>query len=141
MSYGRSNIDNILQEYRKNLSPPDSDWPFDVQQAYRCLYKYLYDDNLTVAELKDICGIQSRNFSARFRYYTGEYPKDLLNRHRIAAAKQVLTSEAYNGSNLMELALSLGFRSHSSFTKAYRSREGVAPSKHICRGMKAKTRS
>ncbi|MDZ7773653.1 MAG: helix-turn-helix domain-containing protein [Balneolaceae bacterium] len=141
MPYGHRNIDNILQEYRKSLAPPEEDWPFDVQLASRCLNKRLYDESLNVTELKELCGIQSRNFSARFRYYTGEYPKDFLIRHRIAAAKRVLTSDTYNGSNLMELALSLGFRSHSSFTKAYRSREGVAPSKHISSQVKSHTRT
>lgn len=129
MGSGHYHIVPVLEEYRLNLPPPDKDWPYDVQRGYRCLHENLYDEELNVAELRNRCGIRSKNFSARFRYFVGVHPKYYITFHRIQASKRILLSRNTNGCTLMEIALELGFRSHSTFTKAYQRIEGELPSR------------
>lgn len=126
---GHYHIAPVLEEYRLNLPLPNKDWPFDVQRGYRCLHENLYDDELNVTELRNRCGLRSKNFSARFRYFVGMHPKYYITFHRIQASKRLLLSTSLNGCTLMEIALELGFKSHSTFTKAYRRIEGELPSR------------
>ncbi|HUG09689.1 MAG TPA: helix-turn-helix domain-containing protein, partial [Opitutaceae bacterium] len=51
---------------------------------------------------------------------------ELVNRHRIAQAKQLLADEA--GQTVLEIALAVGFNSKSTFNTAFRRHAGMTPS-------------
>ena len=122
-----------LEKYRRQLPPSDKDWPSDVRRAVAYIRKHLFDPRLTVNKMKLQCHLNSKNFSGKFKYYVGERPKHFWLSHRIAIAKKVLADHQFREVTLIELAISTGFNHASSFTKAFKSREGITPGKYRIR--------
>lgn len=53
---------------------------------------------------------------------------DFVNQHRINEAKQLIVSEGYQKSSLLEIAFEVGFNNKTSFTNAFKKYVGQTPS-------------
>lgn len=118
-------IQEVLDDYKKELPEVEPEWPYKVQSTYVFIYEHLYDDRLTVGWLKEKCRINGKNFAAHFRRCTGYHPKEYILHYRLKAGKRLLNQSKVS---ITEIALAVGFRSVSSFCKTFKEREGLRPS-------------
>ena len=113
--------------YLDALPPPDPDWPPDVRIVYEDLLDHLFDLDFLMQDVYRRCGCLNHNISCRFKHFVGRAPKAHVVYHRVALAKRLLyTSD--NG--IAQIALSLGCGSPSAFTKMFKKRVGVTPSRY-----------
>ena len=83
------------------------------------------DDPPTYRELADRVFLSPYHFHRIFRAMAGESPAELVRRLRLErAAWQVRNS----GHSITEIAFAAGYSTHESFTKAFQSAFGMAPS-------------
>jgi AraC family transcriptional regulator len=81
--------------------------------------------DITLASLAREHGLSPAHFHRVFKKALGETPKDHVERVRLerAAYRLALTEES-----VLDIALSVGFRSHETFTRAFKRRFGRTPS-------------
>jgi AraC-like DNA-binding protein len=97
----------------------------DIQHLVTYIHAHLFDEGLTVTEIKRQCRVHDNNISGRFAYYVGRSIKSYINSHRIRIAKNLL---AHKGLKVVQIALVVGYASHGAFTRAFRSHVGCTPS-------------
>jgi AraC-like DNA-binding protein len=85
-----------------------------------------FRERLTLGTIASACGHSTFYVSRAFRAATGETVHAHLNRVRLHAA---LFDVASSAGELTQLALAVGFSSHSHFTRAFRAEFGLAPSR------------
>ncbi len=122
---GRRHAWDECTNYQASLIPPDPTWPVDVRAVAAYIHANLFDDNLMVARVKRECGIGDNNISGRFRYYVGQGIKEYIDSHRINLAKRLLQ---LNHLSILAIALSVGYSSHSAFTRGFKRHTGCTPS-------------
>lgn len=83
-----------------------------------------YAERLTLDEIAAACGCSAFYASRVFRAVTGETVHRHLTRVRLHVA---LLEVGRSAGRLTDLALAVGFSSHSSFTAAFRAEFGAAP--------------
>jgi AraC family transcriptional regulator len=82
------------------------------------------DEEISLTHLADQANLSPYYFHRLFKSVTGETPKAYTQRLRLEqSAMQMLLREA----TLLEIALSCGFRSHETFTRAFKRHFGVPP--------------
>jgi len=111
--------------YQAGLMLPDPTWPPDVRAVVHYIHCHLFNEMLTVGELKRQCGIGDNNISGRFRYYVGMGIKQYIDDHRIRLAKRLLRR---NQATILAIALTVGYPSHSALTKSFKRHVGCTPS-------------
>lgn len=84
-----------------------------------------FADRLTVEGVAAACGVSAFHLCRVFRAATGTTLHRHLNRVRVVTALYQLSAAR---GRLAELALAVGFSSHSHFTQAFRAELGRAPS-------------
>lgn len=82
----------------------------------------------SVAEMAAIAQCSEQQLRKLFRAYTGQSPKAYLVNAKLDIARVLLT---HKGMNVAEVADKLGFYDSFHFSKAFKRRFGVAPSKSI----------
>ncbi len=116
-------LDAEVINYKASLTI-DSKWPSDIKQIVVWIHKHLFEDGLTVTEIRRLCRIGDNNFSGRFAYYIGKGIKSYIEYHRIQMSKQLL---GYNEIKIVEIALTVGYTSHGAFTRAFHRQIGCTP--------------
>jgi AraC family transcriptional regulator len=82
------------------------------------------DEDLALPRLARLAGMSQFHFLRQFRALTGETPKQYVLRLRVErAALRLLLLR----SSVLDVALDCGFRSHETFTRAFRRRFGTSP--------------
>lgn len=132
-------VQEILDNFKAQLSDLDPDlssealtqekWPTNIQRAVSCIHKHLFKPKLTVGWMKEQCHISGNNFSGKFKYYLGKTPKQYILHHRIEAAKQLLGNPKLQGVSISMTAYELGFSSAASFSRLFKRRIGITPSR------------
>lgn len=84
--------------------------------------------NLTLAQLADDTGLSSHHISQVLNDHHGQSFNEYLNQYRVNALCQMLR-EPHN-QNLLDLALSCGFSSKSSFNAIFKKQTGKTPSEY-----------
>lgn len=80
---------------------------------------------LTLAEIASVCGLTRVHFATQFRVATGLPPHEFVLRRRIERAQELLGRAELS---ILEVALSVGFHTHSHFTSVFRRIVGWTPS-------------
>jgi AraC family transcriptional regulator len=88
-------------------------------------------ESISLAELARSAGLTRMRFTSEFRRATGMRPHEYLLRRRIEHAQHLLLK---SGPNVIEVALSCGFRSQAHFTTVFKRLVGETP---CCWTMKA----
>ena len=121
-------VQEILDNYKSELSGADEDWTPKVQRAISYIHKHLFDSRLTVGWMMKQCRINGHNFSSRFKYYLGRTPKRYILHHRIEAAKQLMANPKLQDVSVSAVAFELGFSSAAVFSNAFKKLAGKSPS-------------
>lgn len=87
-----------------------------------------YAEKLDVAHLARKCGMSPSHFAHRFRAVARVSPKRYLRQVRLDAARALLLG---SGRRVSEAAVEVGFESPAHFTREFKRRFGVAPSKTL----------
>lgn len=98
-----------------------------VQQTMRCLL-INYSENVSLSEIARNVGASPAYLSRVFRATTGMTMTVFRQRLRLIASLDLLPSHA---GRLTDLALDLGYSSHSHFTSAFRELFGVSPRRFL----------
>ncbi|MBP0588674.1 helix-turn-helix transcriptional regulator [Paraburkholderia sp. LEh10] len=77
-----------------------------------------------LAEIASSAGLTRMHFAAQFRRATGLRPHEYLLRRRVEHAQHLLTTSKHN---VMDVALSCGFRSQAHFTTVFKKFVGETP--------------
>ncbi len=88
-------------------------------------YNYMHD--ISVEQISSYLGINRTYLYKILKDYTGVSPKEYITLRRIEAAKNMLQ---YSNYDITGIALSCGFRDHSSFCKVFRQYERQTPSQY-----------
>jgi len=114
-----------LDAYLQALKNIQYQCPNDIQRAINYIHTHCFDEKLNINLLKEVCKINRKCFSARFKQYTNRYPKEYILHHRIRAGKILLRE---TDKSITLVAIELGFRSNSSFGKAFSNETALSPS-------------
>lgn len=102
-----------------------SSGPIDAVEALRSILATRFMERLSLADLAALVGVSVFHLSRTFRHCTGFTIHEYRTELRLRAALDRLADPS---SDLLELAISLGFSSHSHFTETFRRRFGQTPS-------------
>lgn len=86
-----------------------------------------YDEKITISQLAELESYNTSYFIEWFHKKTGFTPAEYLRCIRINKAKELLQNSDFN---LLDVALNIGYNSHSAFTRAFKEKEGVSPEKY-----------
>jgi len=123
----RERIEEVLETYRYKVIHIDADWPLNVKLAVGCIKDHIFDQDLSVKWLKQKCRINDNNFSGKFKFYVGKSPQEFYISHRLNVAKGLLKLSDLKEVPIMQVALHLGFNSHSAFTMVFKKYENCTP--------------
>ena len=106
-------------------------------QTYTGLYQVLQDNmtsekwyckpRLTLAQLSELSGINSRDVSRSINLVAGMPFNDYINQFRVEHVKANMLSA---NTNLLDLAYAAGFSSKATFNQAFKKVTGVTPSEY-----------
>jgi AraC-like DNA-binding protein len=103
---------------------PRSHRPLEIAEAARSVLSERLGEPLRLSGIAAAVGVSTFHLCRAFRAATGETLHAYRNRMRLQAALERLD----DGESLTEVALDLGYSSHSHFSAAFRELFGVAPS-------------
>ena len=89
------------------------------------------EEPLTLKEITQYIGISPRHLQRLFHYYTGKTPVQFYLDVRLDRARGLVTQTELS---LVEIAGSCGFSRSETFSRAYRKRFGITPSKDRIEG-------
>jgi AraC family transcriptional regulator len=89
------------------------------------------DEDVTLAALSARARLSPFHLHRMFAAVAGETPKQFTLRLRLSRAAALLLS---SGDSVLNIALSCGFMSHETFTRAFRRRFGMTPRAYRARG-------
>jgi len=100
------------------------DLPHDVRSLLHLLHTRLFDETLVITECLCACRDHSHFLQHRFAHFLGKTPHEYVQYHRLSLAQTLLreTSES-----LTEIALSVGYKTQSAFTMAFKRQLGMPP--------------
>ncbi len=84
------------------------------------------DGELTVEELARVAALSPFHFHRIFRAMVGETVAEYVRRLRLESAAFRLRTD---GEDIVDIALGAGYSSHEAFTRAFRKRFGIAPTR------------
>ena len=97
-----------------------------LEPALKFLEKHIFDPDLKIGKLHDLCGISDTYFRQLFLARFGISPKKYVIKRRLAQAKAILDSGEYD--TISEVAMMTGFEDALYFSKAFRNKYGYPPS-------------
>ncbi len=98
-----------------------------IEPAIEYLKKHVYDSNLRIEKLHNLCGISDTYFRKIFISRFSLNPQEYVLRERITHAKSIIESGDFD--SIREVALSVGFNDALYFSKAFKKFYGFSPSK------------
>jgi AraC-like DNA-binding protein len=110
-------------------APPRSSRPFD-EQRLRQVFEFVEGNlgaHIRVADLASVARLSQFHFSRAFRRATGQTPHHFVRARRLEKAKELLVT---GDATLLEIALSCGFSSQASFTRAFSRAAGLSPAEY-----------
>lgn len=118
-------IYSTRRRYATRISPRSQAQQRELVSAVQITIADHYTEKLTITDLAATVYLSPYELCRIFRTYTGCSIHSYLNQLRLCVALDLLANPR---ANLTEVALALGYNSHSHFTSAFRHTFGVAPS-------------
>lgn len=98
-----------------------------IDPAIRYLEEHLFDRELKIAALPELCSLSAPSFRRIFMSRFGTTPKKYLQQQRLQAAKLMLEGGEYD--DIATVAQSVGFEDPLHFSKSFKAFYGAPPSK------------
>lgn len=95
-------------------------------RAKELISELYHDESLSGARLSKKLGVSLRNLQIAFAA-SGFTISNYILKHRLNVARRLLQSHSTNGLQVSEVAFAVGFRSHSSFSRAFKSEFSQTP--------------
>lgn len=99
-----------------------------IAPATTLIHEKFTSEQLSVAQLSELCGISPEYFRSLFRKKYGASPVKYINGLKISRAKELLLSGMYSVSAAAEMS---GFSDMCYFSKEFKKATGVSPSKFL----------
>jgi len=120
-------LEAIKQKYVQTLMLPSTLWGHELKVLYHILNENLFEDGFSASKALCLCGLADHNTTTYFKRATGYTIEQYLISHRIACAKEILTT---TNIPIVEIALGLGFSSGSShFAMLFKKYVGTPPAR------------
>jgi ligand-binding sensor domain-containing protein/AraC-like DNA-binding protein len=123
--------------YIKKLKKKYKNSTLDPQKAEDCLKKLLYlldtqklykDETLSLNSLSEKLSIAPRYLSQITNELLNKNFRDLINKHRVEEAKEMLLNPGKNDFSILEIAYEVGFNSKEVFNRCFKKYTGMTPS-------------
>ena len=99
-----------------------------LSPAIAYMKKHIYDSDLKIETLINLCGISGVYFNKIFRTGYGMSPKKYISTKRLSHAKTIKDSGDFE--TISEVAASVGFSDPLYFSRAFKKKYGVSPSEY-----------
>lgn len=99
-----------------------------LNPALQYLEAHLFDHNLQIRMLSDLCDMSEVTFRSLFSKRFGESPKKYIIRHRLLQAKAIMDSGEYT--SIADVARRVGYEDPLYFSKQFKSFFGNSPSEN-----------
>lgn len=96
----------------------------DVTKALDYIEEHLFDQDLSVKQLKNQCSLRNNNISSRFKLRIGVGIRRYIEQRRMEAAKRLLASGKFR---IYQIAAAVGYAYPETFCKAFKRVEGCTP--------------
>ncbi|MCU7843268.1 MAG: AraC family transcriptional regulator [Candidatus Thiodiazotropha sp. (ex Monitilora ramsayi)] len=110
---------NLQDKTRKEYAQRIEDY-MNSQQAF-------LQEDLTVGQLANFLDIPQHHISMAINTEFGKNFYQYVNQHRVAFAMQLLREPGTSEENIMNVAFRSGFKSKSTFNKAFKSINNMTP--------------
>lgn len=120
-------VAHLLGKYAAHVPKPHSHSATLPAYKLRRVIEYINDnltEDLTLAEIARVAGMNPHYFSRAFRQSTGIPPHRYVINCRVEQAKRLLTDDELP---LVEVGMSVGFQNQSHFTTLFHKLTGVTP--------------
>lgn len=118
---------SIDQETQKQVtSAPTRSNMLLFKRATELIAQQYHDETLTGARLAKRLGVSLRNLQIAFSA-SGFTISNYILKHRLNVARRLLLASSTNKLQVSEVAFAVGFRSHSSFSRAYKAEFSQTP--------------
>ena len=127
---GMFSVDEILEhltEALENRRSAGSEAQRIVLKAMAYIHTH-YPDPISRSDVAAHVGLSERHLTRCFHQEVGITPITYLNRYRVRQAKGLLD---YGDKGITEIALEVGFSSHSYFSRVFREQVGVSPRAYL----------
>ena len=115
-----SNIEKLNYADKKKLNL--------ISPAVDYIKKHIYDADLKTDNLHQLCGVSGTYFRKIFLANFGTNPQSYILKRRLSHAKALLDSGDF--SSIAEVAASVGYTDPLYFSRAFKKKYGIAPSKY-----------
>lgn len=99
-----------------------------IKTALDHLNDHIFDKNLKIEDLADMCKISTTYFRTIFISNFGVTPKEYVVNTRITRAKEILDGES--GNTISEVSSLVGYSDPLYFSRAFKKKYGVPPTKN-----------
>ena len=102
--------------------------------AFLRIVEFLEREAVEEVEMKEICrmfGVSQRQLERSFKKVLGVTPSNFVKNCRLEKAVQLLQ---LSDLSFTEVAIACGFHSQSTFSKAFKAKFGMTPSKYVAQG-------
>ena len=96
-----------------------------MKKAVAYIHEHI-DENISIQELSDFCGLSQSGFKHAFKECTGASPRDYINHHKIIKARTLLQS----GLSVTDTAMTLSFSSSEYFAAVFKKYTTLTPSQY-----------
>ncbi|MFN2236313.1 MAG: substrate-binding domain-containing protein [Anaerolineales bacterium] len=130
ISKGIFNVDEIFEHLNNALERKqkmDSKSQRIVLKSLAFIHEH-YPDSISRKDIAGYVGLSERHLTRCFHQEVGVTPITYLNRYRVMQAKRMLDT---NHKGITEIALEVGFSSHSYFSRVFREQVGVTPRAYL----------
>lgn len=115
-----------LLSYLENQSHIDKKKEDIISPSVSYLKKHIYDCDLRVDLLPELCGISGTYFRNLFKLRFGESPQKYILSKRLSHAKAIIESGDFE--TISDVAASVGYTDPLYFSRAFKKKYGVSPS-------------
>ena len=116
----------LLSRHAGSEMPISTDARSRVAKSIR-LIESKYDEQMSLRELANICGLSERTFYRVFSQATGQTPLSYLKNFRIERASEHLRSTE---NSVTEIAFACGFDDSNFFAREFRKASGYTPTEY-----------
>ena len=119
---------NLLSylQFLENQSYMDKNKLGIISPAISYLRTHIYDCNLNVEMLYELCGVSGTYFRKLFQLKYGVSPQKYILKKRLSYAKSILDNGEFR--SIAEVASTVGYSDPLYFSRAFKKKYGVSPS-------------